>query len=389
MGTRPELLVVIYKDVAPILISRFGDREETVRLEVWATYGVILNQTLLYGGSPQPKDSEVPVRGKRKRDDIVMDVEESPYVLLRGQVPSLLKTLLGQLKSSRTPPTTLQAGFGLLHSLLGVLPGCLSSQSGPILSIARSVLSQPPSTSTSTLHLTCLAFLARFFATHSTPTFSGSLSNLTPVLLNLLGERHPRIASETFRVFSSLLQASKPISNADWVDRVYGQAVVRLGSHDTDAEVRTCAEESIADLWICATDMLRNKNNKEWEYMCRSTGKTEGAVRVITKVAKEVTISDQWVNGCLEWLMGLLRRSGRTGKGEIFAALDVLLRRYAPSAPEASFIGLTVVEVSPLASRKAFPPLSSLKLNLSYPHPTSLFFPKHCSSSLFSWSSLP
>jgi cullin-associated NEDD8-dissociated protein 1 len=73
--------------------------------------------------------------------------------------------------------------------------------------------------------------------------------------------------------------------------------------------------------------MLKNKNNKEWEHICRSTGNTTGAVRVITKVAKEVTINDQWVNGCLEWLLGLLRRSGRAGKGEIFAALDVLLGR--------------------------------------------------------------
>jgi len=73
--------------------------------------------------------------------------------------------------------------------------------------------------------------------------------------------------------------------------------------------------------------MLKKKNNKEWEYICRPTGNTYGAVRVVTKVAKEVTISDQWVNGCLEWLMSLLRRSGRAGKAEIFVALDVLLGR--------------------------------------------------------------
>lgn len=34
ISTRPELLGSIYKDVSPVLISRFGDREETVRLEV-------------------------------------------------------------------------------------------------------------------------------------------------------------------------------------------------------------------------------------------------------------------------------------------------------------------------------------------------------------------
>jgi cullin-associated NEDD8-dissociated protein 1 len=331
VGTRPELLVSIYKEVSPVLISRFGDREETVRLEVWATYVVLLNQTSVYGGLPQTRDTDGTICGKRKRDTDTMDVEESPYALLRDQIPSLSRALLNQLKSAKTSPATLRAGFGLLNTLLGVLPGCLSSHVAPIMSSSRSILSQPPSTSTSTLHLTCLAFLGRFFSTHSLSTFSGFLPTLTQVLLRLLGEKHPRIASETFRVFSALLIAMKPIKNADWAERVYDQAVLRLVSHDTDAEVRSCAEETIADLWICATDILRGKNKKEWEAICRTSGKTEGAVKVITKVAKEVTISDQWVNGCVEWLMLLMKKSGKSGKGDIFVALDVLLRRCVPS----------------------------------------------------------
>ena len=43
--TRPELLVTFYKQVSPVLISRFGDLEETVKLEVWSTYSALLNQT--------------------------------------------------------------------------------------------------------------------------------------------------------------------------------------------------------------------------------------------------------------------------------------------------------------------------------------------------------
>jgi len=310
-----------------VLISRFGDREETVRLEVWATYVVLLNQTAVYGGVPQAKDPDSSVRGKRKRDE-TMDVEGSPYTLLRNQVPHLSKALLNRLKSSRTPPATLQAGFGLLHALLNVLPGSLSSQVTLIVSTSKSILSQSPTTSTSTLHLTCLSFLAVFFATHSPPTFLGSLPSLTPVLLKSLREKHPRVTSDSFRVFSKLLNAIKPVKAADWVDPLYDQAVLRLTSHDTDAEVRSCAEESISDLWVCATDIMQGKNRKEWEAICRSSGKTDGAVKVVTKVAKEVVIDDQWVNGCVDWLMGLLKKSGRSGKAEIFIGLDVLLRRW-------------------------------------------------------------
>ena len=310
------------------MISRFGDREETVRLEIWATYSTLLSQTTLYGGLPDARDDLSP-RGKRKRDtEEPMDSEETPYTLLKSQVPALSKALLNQIKSPKTSPAVLQAGFGLLHALLTVLPGSLSSQVPQIVTSAKSVLSQTPTTSTSTLHLTCLSFLALFFSTHSPSTYSNSLPALTPVLLKSLGERHPRIASESFRVFSALLNALKPVEANEWAVVLYDQALNRLSNHDTDAEVRACAEDCVADIWICATSVAQSKDQREWEYICRNTGKTDGAVKVITKVAKGVKISDSWVNGCVAYLLGLLKKSGRVGKVEVFGALEVLLRRY-------------------------------------------------------------
>jgi len=328
IGTRPDRLTRTYKDISSVLISRFGDREETVRLEIWATYVVLLNQTTLYGGLPDTKDDASP-RGKRKRDtEETMDVEETPYTLLKAQVPVLSKALLNQLKSPKTSPTVLQAGFGLLHALLTVLPGSFSTQAPLIISTSKSVLSQAPSTSTSTLHLTCLSFLTLFFATHSPLSFSSNLPALTPVLLKSLGERHPRIASETFRVFSALLNALKPLKADDWTVALYDQALNRLRSHDTDADVRGYAEDCMADIWICATEVALSKDRKEWEYICRTTAKSESGVKVITKVAKEVQVGDDWVNMCVSWLMGLLTKSARMGKVEVFGALDVLLNRY-------------------------------------------------------------
>ncbi|KAG6828860.1 hypothetical protein H0H92_006567 [Tricholoma furcatifolium] len=328
IGTRPELLTPIYKAVSPVLISRFGDRESTVRLEIWATYATLLNQTAVYG-VPQGKDD----LRKRKRDTETTDTVDNPYNLLQSQVPALSKALLSQLKSAKTPPATLQAGFSLLHALLKVLPGSLSTQVPLIFSTSKTILSQPPTTSTSTLHLTCLSFLSLFFLTHPPPVFAGTLSTLTPVLLKSLGERHPRIVSQSFRVFSALLNALRPVKNGDWVDAVYQQAVSKLSNHDTDAEVRECAEDCIADLWVCATETVKSKGGKEWESICRQTGKTTGAVKVVTKVAKEVTIGDTWVNGVVEWLLNLLKKGGRQGKTEVFLALDVLLKSYASGVP--------------------------------------------------------
>lgn len=325
IGTRPELLVALYKDVSPVLISRFGDREETVRLEVWATYGVLLNQTKVYAGLPQAKDAEYSIGGKRKRDE-VMDVEETPLTLLHGQISSLARSLLNQLKSLKTSAATLQAGFSLLNSLLSVLPGCLAAHAPQIISNTRAVLIQS-STTAANLQVSCLSFLGVFFTSHPPHTFTGSLDSILPQLLKSLTERHPRITSEGFRTFSSLLIALKPVKGSPWAEKVYSEAVSRLSNHDTDAEVRACAEKTIGDLWISATDLLRTKDKKEWDAMCRTSGRTEGAVEVVTRVAREVEMDSVWVSGCIDWVLNLLKRSGRSGKNDLFVCLDALLRR--------------------------------------------------------------
>lgn len=323
--TRPDLLSSILRDISPVLISRFGDREQTVRLEVWATYSTLLSQVSTYGG-PLTKVGETPVGGKRKREE-EMDVEESPHALLRAQVPGLSKALLTQIRSPKTATATLQAGFELLNGLLSVTPGSLTTQTPQIFAILKNTLSQSSSTTISGLHSTCLVFLSSYFSTHPPGAFANLLPGITPTLLKTCQERHPRVSSEAFRAFSSLLRALKPIKGGDWVDSLYELSVKKLGSSDTDTDVRGSAEQCIGTLWACATEVMQRKDKREWVAICRTTGRTEGAVEVVSMVAREVYIDDNWVNGCVAWVVVLLQKSGRSGKADVFTCLDLLLRR--------------------------------------------------------------
>jgi cullin-associated NEDD8-dissociated protein 1 len=72
---------------------------------------------------------------------------------------------------------------------------------------------------------------------------------------------------------------------------------------------------------------MQTKDKKEWAVICRTTGRTEGAVEVVSMVAREVHIDDKWVNDCVAWVMVLLQKSGRNGKTDVFTCLDLLLRR--------------------------------------------------------------
>lgn len=323
--TRPDLLSSILRDVSPVLIARFGDREQTVRLEVWATYSTLLSQVLTYGG-PLTKSGETSVGGKRKREE-EMDVEESPHLLLKAQIPGLSKMLLGQIRSPKTATATLQAGFELLTGILSVTPGSLTTQTPQIFAILKNALSQSFSTTNSGLHTTCLAFLSSYFSTHPPAAFANSLPGIAPTMLKTCQERHPRVSSEALRAFSSLLRALKPVKGGDWVENLYELSVKKLSSSDTDTDVRSSAEQCIGTLWVCATEVMQRKDKKEWAAICRTTGRTEGAVEVVSMVAREVLIDDNWVNDCVTWVMVLLQKSGRSGKTDVFTCLDLLLRR--------------------------------------------------------------
>jgi len=75
IGTRHEILVKLYLEVAPALVSRFNEREESVRVDVLHTFIILLRQTFVYGG-----DSYVSREGereaKRRKASAEMDTEE-------------------------------------------------------------------------------------------------------------------------------------------------------------------------------------------------------------------------------------------------------------------------------------------------------------------------
>lgn len=77
ISTRSDLLSTFYQTVSPALISRFGEREETVKVEVWATYTILLGQTKVWGTGSATKEGEsTNGRLKRKRSSDQMDVDE-------------------------------------------------------------------------------------------------------------------------------------------------------------------------------------------------------------------------------------------------------------------------------------------------------------------------
>lgn len=117
ISMRHELLQMFYTEVSPVLISRFKEREETVKCDIFNVYIAILQQTK-------------PLVHKRAVYSS-LEAEEKSVAMLKSQIGPLVKALQKQLKDKS--PKTRQGCFSLLTHLVNVLPGALTNHIGIII----------------------------------------------------------------------------------------------------------------------------------------------------------------------------------------------------------------------------------------------------------------
>ncbi|EJT98870.1 TIP120-domain-containing protein [Dacryopinax primogenitus] len=339
IGTRPELLQTLYKSVGPALVSRFADREESVRIEVWATLTALVKQAGVYGsegGSPRP--------GKRKREEEGMEVVEDEGGLsqLRQLVPAATKSLLKQL-TSKSNAATLTSGFTLLQTINATLPGVLAPFSTPLLSLMAKLLSGPSGSRTPELTAQLLQFLTQFFAASPPRSFGESLNTVAPALLNLLGDRFPRVAGEAFRAAGELVKAVKMLPPSHlakrYAERIYTETVRRLNIADTDAFVKERALEFLGDVVSAAGEVAKDD---QWMNLLRARGEMQAiGLHVVERVVRDGADGvdkakwEAWLDEDVDWCLGVIRRGPRNQRVEGFPCLQQLLKRKGASlAPE-------------------------------------------------------
>ncbi|KAK3818656.1 MAG: armadillo-type protein [Benniella sp.] len=118
----------LYTNVAPSLINRFKEHEETVLVEIIQTLITLLRQTNSYAGAQYEMDTSlesIANRRKGSRPGTPIETDQSPKVLLRSQVPRLAKNLAKQMSSKSVQ--TRVSGYILLKKLVTVLKGGLET----------------------------------------------------------------------------------------------------------------------------------------------------------------------------------------------------------------------------------------------------------------------
>lgn len=370
ISTRLDLLQDFYKTTAPVLVARFAEREESVRLEVIAAFNALLQQT----ANARSADIAASGRNKRKRSE-GMD-EDSPdsitaaLLTMRSQI---VKAILKQTTAKTV--ATRQESFVLLRRIVEALDGGLEAEADMLCQAAKGALRSSDST-TPSLTIAVLTFLAAFFNHHVARSYAEHLSELTSAITRCMKDKLQRVNFEAFATASALAQSLRPVHGGlrpgagsasplrqgyDGPVRQLFQATAEvLGATSVDGDVRERALITMGDLLVHEGDALSQELSSALDLIKirlsnESTAST--ATVVIGRLAESPLCSgpafDAWLLEVLQEIVVSIRRNRKSAsKANEFTTLERILKRVGGALPAEVANGI-ILELQPFIDTPA------------------------------------
>ncbi|XP_012146870.1 cullin-associated and neddylation-dissociated 1 isoform X2 [Megachile rotundata] len=322
VSSRRELLPELYKVVSPALISRFKEREENVKSDIFHAYIALLRQTRPATGVPLDPDA--------------MEDDDGPISLLQQQVPLIVKAVHRQMKEKSIK--TRQDCFSLLKELVLVLPGALSNHIPALIPGIQYSLGDK--NSSSNMKIDTLAFVHTLLITHQPDAFHAHMAVLAPPIISAVGDPFYKITAEALLVLQQLVQVIRPHEKPCYFDftslsgEIYRCTLMRLRTADIDQEVKeraiACMGQILAhfgdtlsdELHVCLPIFLDRLRNE----ITRLT-----TVKALTCIASSPLKVDlkQIMEEAIPILGSFLRKNQRALKLCSLPLLDTLVRNYS------------------------------------------------------------
>ncbi|KAK9323361.1 armadillo-type protein [Lipomyces orientalis] len=342
--TRPDLLSHLYTSVAPLLISRFKEREETVRVEVLNTFAALVRQTASTATAAAAASSS---RRKRRMSDDSMILESDP----RRQLPDLsgrVFKLLSQhlLKISSLPSK--QACLTVATETVAVLPSLPYEFSLFIPTIE-------PAMSQSTLRTSIIHFVSILVTNHSLEQLAEYLPTIVSIVVAGADDKFYKISSEALAAAGDVIILITTTSNVDtskYITQLHEIVVAKATASESDLEVREKAIMAIGQLLIYARDALSKTEIDADAVILLDRLKNEttrpATIRSIENIgaspSADASLFDKnWVIEVVIELAGLLRKSNRALRASALSALKVVTEKFMSQIDEATATGLVSV----------------------------------------------
>lgn len=366
-----------YKEVAPLLVKRFHEREENVRLEVLATATVLVRKTgEVAEGTFVPSSTSVainiagdmgpPPKRRRGSDASMLDGSSSQHVpvpsadeagvkeSLQALIPDLSRSLSKLFKMKSTTLPTKQASVTLLSSIVTILRGGLdevlgffiealveivkggSSLSSTGTVVAATAAGGSAATATgSSLRIEVLKLVGKICENHSAAVVGQFFDSLIPAIIVAVKESAYKISSEalgTIVAIVKLLTTDGAQRYAVYLQGLYDVVLEKVQSSDSDLEVREKAIVALGvvlartsgEIDLIGSDRRTRALELLVERLRNETTRTT-AVRAIDGIARNTKtpgdVNDEWVKTVVVECGAQLRKSNRSLRG---ASLDAL-----------------------------------------------------------------
>ncbi|XP_061474480.1 cullin-associated NEDD8-dissociated protein 1-like isoform X4 [Rhineura floridana] len=342
VSTRHDLLQDFYKTLSPALISRFKEREENVKADIFCAYISLLKQTL-------PIQSWLHASDEASKEDI-------PLTMLQNQVPNIIKALHKQLKEKSVKSR--QGCFTLLTELANVLPGCLSDHI-PAL-VPGIVFSLTDKSSSSNMKIDTLSFLHVVLCNHSREVFHLHVKALLRPVVICIGDPFYKIMSEALLVTQQLVKIIRPLDVPCTFDAkphvrdLFSATLKRLKAADIDQEVKeraiSCMGQIVCNLGDYLSSDLQPTLKIFLERLKNEITRltTVKALTLIASSQLKIDLRPILAEG-FPILASFLRKNQRALKLSTLTALDILIKNYSDSLKPA-MIECVLMELPDLIS---------------------------------------
>lgn len=257
--SRPDLINDFFVTMTPVLVSRFKEREDSVKVDIIQTFVSISKQTRQL--AKEAKNSQVlPVA-------LVKLSEMIPFIVAKSS--NLLRE-----KAIKTR----QIVFQMFIEIMNTLPNSLANH---VDSLVPGILySLVDKNSSSTMKIDALVFVQELLKTHEPPTFYPQVHVLLPAVMTAVSDPFYKIAAEALSLLTHLVRVIRqpdygPMPDFESVlSMIYSKTLERMSKGDLDIEIKeraiSCMGQIIAtfgdrmaDQLPTALEMLHDKLNND------------------------------------------------------------------------------------------------------------------------------
>ena len=303
--SHPEMINTFWTKVCPVLIKRFSEREDSVRLDIFGTFNDLARQT----GSVS----------KGTGQQGVLDH-------LKKAVPLIMKPVTTHLKDKSVK--TRQGVVGVLREVATALPGAFQNHADALRPGLLLVLGDKP-TKNLQLKLEALSLLRLLISSTPSPSFDQHLEAFLPPVADATTDQYFKVVSEALRVCSAMVLCAGK-DKPDFVIKIYHAVKPQMLALDIDQAVKEAAISAMSLVVATIGDkcpelesVLQLLSDRLTNEITRSAAVTAFGVIAEAKVDIKCVLSD-----VVGKLASFMRKANRSLKTSSIASLSAVVSHY-------------------------------------------------------------